>query len=166
MGKERPDEVVPVAAATRRSWEVDDERAADDARDAAGEDPVWRLTKRIRAERLRDPRHGPLDQHLCRLGRDVARRDPGATRRQDHVGRGCELGDRRRDPVGLVRDDAALDAVPVGLQTPGEQVAARVLDDAARDAVGDREDARVQSFSFSMSSTVKDICLSTAFAMS
>ena len=83
----------------------------------------------------------------------------------DRVSRG-EADDVSGDLVGLVGDDAARDLVPVGGEELGERVAAPVGRLAARDAVGDGEDGGSHSLTFSTSSTLNDICLSTALTMS
>src|SRR5262249_28267119 len=98
--------------------------------------------------------------------RHVARPEPGSTRREDERRATREVDDRRRDLVGLVRDDAPLDVVAVRAKELVQQVAAGVADRAARHAVGDRQHCSLHPFAFSSSSTSNVIVLSTAFAMS
>src|SRR5581483_9320154 len=105
--------------------------------------------------------HGPR-----RLRRHVPRRDAGPARGDDDVRGLGELAERRRDLGRLVGDDAPLHVVPVAAQELVEHVPARVGDTAPRDPVGDGEDGGSHPFAFSTSSTLNDIPLSTAFAMS
>ena len=157
---------VPVAAAAGRTGQVDDEGAPDHARDPARKEAVRRLGDRIGAEGLRDPGSLALQHGARRLGRHVARCEPRAAGREHELGGRGELLDRRGDLVGLVGHDAPLDLVAVSAQELVEQVAARILRRAARDAVRHRQDGGLHSFLFSTSSTVNVISLSIAFAMS
>src|SRR5581483_7557159 len=157
---------VAVAAPARRPGQVDDERTPDDPRDAPREQPVRRPRDRVGTDRLRDARRLTVEHRPRRFRRHVARRHAGAARGDDDVCGARKLAERRGDLRRLVRDDAPLDVVPVAAQELVEHVAARVGHTALRDAVGDGEDRGSHSFTFSTSSTLNDIPLSTAFAMS
>ena len=127
---------------------------------------MGRLGDRVGAQGFGDARRLTLQHRARRLGRDVARREAGAARRQNEVGARGELLDRDGDRVGLVGNDAPDDRIPVGAQQLLEQVAARVLRLTARHAIGDGQHRRVHDLVFSSNSTLNVICLSIAFAMS
>jgi hypothetical protein len=169
VGERRAENREAVAAAAGRSGEIHDERRAGDAGDATGEEAVRRLRDRVGADCLRDAGRLPVE-HLARgLGRDVARREPRAARRQDEPRARDELAQRGDDPVVLVRHHTPLDLVALAAEQLLEQVAARVVRRAARDAVGRREHRSSQTGSFVFSSrrtSATTISLSTAFAMS
>ena len=128
-----------------------------------------RLRDRVGADSLGHPGRRSLEEGRRRLGRDVARPEPGSACREDdarplddRVQGGCDL-------VAVVGDDAALDLVPLGGEELREELAARVLALARRDAVRDGEDGRLQAGSFVFSSRrtpPTTISPSTAFAMS
>jgi hypothetical protein len=133
--KRRPQNLEPVAAAARRPWKVDHQRASAGARYAAGEEAVRRLRDRVGAKSLRNPRSNPFQNVTCRFGRHVTGSEPGASGREDDVGASGELADRRRDDSPLVRDDASLHLPAVGGEQLLEEVAAPILALAGRDAV-------------------------------
>ena len=111
------DQQKPVAAATRRTWQVHDQRLPAHSSHTTPEQAVGCLPDRISAERLRDPRYGSLDHRLGGLGREVARRDTRSARREDESGGARELADRGRDLRTLVRHDPVLDVEMLGLLT-------------------------------------------------
>jgi hypothetical protein len=166
MVERRCEDHVAVATTARGSRQIDDERRADDACDAAREQAVRRLRDRVRAQRFRDTGGFALDDVARRLGRDVARRDPRASRRQDELRLGGERPERSRDLLALVRDRAPYDVEPVRLEQLLEQVAAPVVARSGDRRVGNRQDGRPQ-FVFSSSRTSPiTISLSIALAMS
>ena len=104
-----------------------------------------------------------------RLGCDVAGREPRAACCQHKGAAGGELGDRGRDLVRLVGDDAALHREALALEQLGERVAAAILARPVVDAVRDRQHGGVHTGSFVFSTSVTSvivIALSIAFAMS
>jgi hypothetical protein len=170
MAERGPEHLEAVAGAARRAGEVHDERLPDDARQAPGEQAVRRLRDRVGADRLRDSGRLAVEEAGRGLRRDVAGTEPRPARRQDDPSLDGQLSQRCGDRIALVRDDPALDLVPVCCQQLGEDPAARVLALAGRDAVRDGEDRRLQesaSFVFSSRRTSSmTISRSTALAMS
>src|SRR5437773_2529333 len=60
--------------------------------------------RRLRPQRLRNPRRRPVEHRLRRLGRHVARGEPGPARRQDdvHLARVRPARQLPSDPIGLI----------------------------------------------------------------
>ena len=82
-----------------------------------------------------------LDDVLRRLGRDVARPEPGAAGRHDQPVVHGQLAQRALDLRPLVgHDDPAADVEPGGAQERLGRVARRVVPRAVRDAVRHRDD--------------------------
>jgi hypothetical protein len=165
----RLDQLEPVAAAADRAGKVDDQRLPANARDASAEQTVRRLLDGVCAECLGDPRHRAVENRLGRLGGEVPRRDPRPAGRQNEPRRLRELANRGGDLRTLVRDDAVLDVVVVGLEQLDEERAALVFPLAGGNAVRDGDDCGLQTGSFVFSTSVTsemDMSLSIAFAMS
>ena len=126
-----------------------------------------RLGERVGADGLGDPRRFALEHLQRRLGSHVARREARPPGRQHERGLLRELDDRVGDRVPVVGHDAPLDLVALGPEQAGEQVAALVLARPLRDAVRDRHDRGLHSFTFSSSLTSPiSIPESTPLAMS
>jgi hypothetical protein len=115
---------------------------------------VRRAGDRVGSDRLGDPRRRPVEHRRRRLWCDVAGRDTGAAGRE-HEARAavCQLLERPRDLLALVRHDAALDLVALAGEQLVEQVAAPVLARALVDAVGHGQhgDPHTGSLVFSIS---------------
>src|SRR4051794_8938366 len=93
MWQRGPEHRVPVSTGTRRACEIDDERPADRAGGAPGEQAMRRLPERVRAERLRNPWSLTIEDRPRRLRCHVARRESGTTGREHECGFARELAD-------------------------------------------------------------------------
>jgi len=102
---------------------------------------VGRRRNGDRAHVLVEAGRGALDDARRGLRGDVARRESGAARRQDELGRGRELAQSALDAVGLVGHGAPLGEVePRGDEPVREEITAQILAGAGRNAVGHRQD--------------------------
>ena len=137
----REDRLERLAHALRLPRQVDDQRVADVPAVAARQRRHRRLREPRGAHQLGEPRRLPLDHRLGRLGRDVARAEPGAAGRDDErVGRrrgarnaasisarssGTTIPARRRRTRRRARNSSAASPDPsarVPSETPSETV--------------------------------------------
>lgn len=160
----------PVAAASGRAREVDDESRAPDPGNPSRKEAVGRPADGVRSDRLRDARHLAFEHRRRRLGRDVARRHARAPCREHELGLVRERFDRGSDLAPLVGDDTARNLVTLDAEQLLQNRPALVLPLAPCNAVRDREDSGLQScasFVFSSRRTsLTTIESSTALAMS
>src|SRR5581483_4094950 len=141
VGEHRQEDLQRFAHRARRPWEIDDERRADRARDAARQHAVGRLRERARAQRFGDARDLAVDDAARGIGGDVVRREAGATAREDDVrARTDRVEDRVRDLRDVVGDErAAHDGVTGGRERlpHGRSALVRALSRGAAGAHGD-----------------------------
>ena len=147
---------VAVAAAAGRAGQVDDERRADDAGDAAREQRVRRLA---RARRRESPRAIPGASRSItvarRLGRDVARREPGAAGREHEPRVVGELArSRRRSRRRSSGTTGARRRSPSPRAAPRAGRRSRPRASPARDAVRDGQHGGLHTGSFVFSTSV------------
>src|SRR5829696_8765421 len=101
MAKRRLQDGEAISASARGTGQVDDQRTAADAGDAAGQESVGGLGNRVGPKRFGDPGSIALDHAAGRLGRHVPWAEAGATGREDELRLLAELREGVSDHVGV-----------------------------------------------------------------